>query len=91
MIKGMLIPSFPENSLLTIIGLIGTTVVPYNLFLHASLVKEKWKQQSDLKFARKDTFISIIFGGIVSMAIARKRSEFGICKAIAVPSSTVHV
>lgn len=69
MIKGMLIPSFPENSLLTIIGLIGTTVVPYNLFLHASLVKEKWKQQSDLKFARKDTFISIIFGGIVSMAI----------------------
>lgn len=69
MIKGMFIPSFPENSLLTIIGLIGTTVVPYNLFLHASLVKEKWKQQSDLKFARKDSFISIIFGGIVSMAI----------------------
>lgn len=69
MIKGMFIPSFPENSLLTIIGLIGTTVVPYNLFLHASLVKEKWKRQSDLKFARKDTFISIILGGIVSMAI----------------------
>jgi len=65
----MFIPSFPDNSLLTIIGLIGTTVVPYNLFLHASLVKEKWKQQSDLKFARKDAFISIILGGIVSMAI----------------------
>lgn len=69
MIKGMFIPSFPDNSLLTIIGLIGTTVVPYNLFLHASLVKEKWKLQSDLKFARKDTFISVILGGIVSMAI----------------------
>lgn len=69
MIKGMFIPSFPDKSMLTIIGLIGTTVVPYNLFLHASLVKEKWKQQSDLKFARKDTFISIILGGIVSMAI----------------------
>jgi len=69
MIKGMFIPSFPDNSLLTIIGLIGTTVVPYNLFLHASLVKEKWKLQSDLKFARKDAFISIILGGIVSMAI----------------------
>lgn len=69
MIKGMFIPTFPENSLLTIIGLIGTTVVPYNLFLHASLVKEKWKQQSDLKFARKDSFISIVLGGIVSMAI----------------------
>lgn len=67
--KGMLVPSFPDNSMLTIIGLIGTTVVPYNLFLHASLVKEKWKQHSDLKNARKDTFIAIILGGFVSMAI----------------------
>ncbi len=63
------IPSFPEHSLLTVIGLIGTTVVPYNLFLHAALVKEKWKLKGDLKFARKDTFIAIILGGIVSMSI----------------------
>lgn len=69
MIKGMFVPSFPNNSMLTIIGLIGTTVVPYNLFLHASLVKEKWQQKSDLKYARKDTMISIILGGFVSMSI----------------------
>jgi manganese transport protein len=67
--KGMVIPTFPENSMLTIIGLIGTTVVPYNLFLHASLVKERWKLKSDMKFAQKDTLISIILGGIVSMSI----------------------
>ena len=65
----MIIPTFPENSMLTIIGLIGTTVVPYNLFLHASLVKERWKLKSDMKFAQKDTLISIILGGIVSMSI----------------------
>jgi len=69
MFKSMFIPTFPKGSLLTVIGLIGTTVVPYNLFLHASLVKEKWKHESDLVYARKDTFISIILGGIVSMAI----------------------
>ena len=69
MLKGMLVPVFPEGSLLTIIGLIGTTVVPYNLFLHASLVKEKWKNKSDLNYAKKDTYISIILGGFVSMAI----------------------
>ncbi|MCF6168426.1 Nramp family divalent metal transporter [Lutibacter sp.] len=69
MLKGMFIPSFPNGSVLTIIGLIGTTVVPYNLFLHASLVKEKWKHKNDLKFARKDTFIAIILGGFVSMSI----------------------
>jgi manganese transport protein len=67
--KGIFIPSFPDNSLLTIIGLIGTTVVPYNLFLHASLVKERWKKKEDLSFAKKDTIISIILGGLVSMAI----------------------
>jgi len=68
-IKGIFVPKFPEKSLLTIIGLIGTTVVPYNLFLHAALVKEKWKGEKDLKHARKDTIIAIGLGGLVSMAI----------------------
>lgn len=68
-VKNMFIPKFPNNSMLTIIGLIGTTVVPYNLFLHASLVKEKWNKISDLKAARKDALISIVLGGIVSMSI----------------------
>ena len=67
--NGTFIPNFPDNSLLTVIGLIGTTVVPYNLFLHASLVKERWKKKEDISFARKDTIISIILGGLVSMAI----------------------
>ena len=63
------IPRFPEDSILTIVGLVGTTVVPYNLFLHASLVKEKWKGESDLKYARKDTLVAIVLGGMVSMCI----------------------
>ena len=68
-LKGLLIPKFPEKSILTIIGLIGTTVVPYNLFLHAALVKEKWKNGEALPLARRDTVISIVLGGLVSMAI----------------------
>jgi NRAMP (natural resistance-associated macrophage protein)-like metal ion transporter len=67
--KGIVKPSFPEHSILTIIALIGTTVVPYNLFLHASLVQEKWKDVNDLKYAKKDTIIAVILGGIVSMSI----------------------
>ena len=69
LIEGLFVPKFPEGSILIIIGLIGTTVVPYNLFLHASLVKEKWKNVNDLSFARKDTIIAIILGGIISMSI----------------------
>jgi len=68
-LKGMFVPTIPEEGWLTIIALVGTTVVPYNLFLHASLVREKWKGVTDLNAARKDTYISIILGGLVSMAI----------------------
>jgi len=67
--KGLFIPSIPEGGILTIIALVGTTVVPYNLFLHASLVSEKWKSTEDLKTAKRDSYISIALGGIVSMAI----------------------
>lgn len=68
-LKGMVVPKVNEKNILTIVGLIGTTVVPYNLFLHASLVKEKWKSPDDLHYARKDTIVSVAFGGLVSIAI----------------------
>jgi Mn2+/Fe2+ NRAMP family transporter len=67
--KGLFIPKFSNDNVLTVIALVGTTVVPYNLFLHASLVKEKWQSKSDLKLARKDTVIAVVLGGIVSMCI----------------------
>ncbi len=68
-LKGMFVPSIPEAGWITVIALVGTTVVPYNLFLHASLVREKWKGVEQLKAARQDTYISIILGGLVSIAI----------------------
>lgn len=68
-LKGLFVPSLPAGSLLVVIALIGTTVVPYNLFLHASLVQEKWSGADDIASARKDTIISIVLGGMVSMAI----------------------
>lgn len=67
--KNILIPKAPEGSILSVIALIGTTVVPYNIFLHASLAKTKWKANSDLKSAKKDTMIAVVLGGMVSMCI----------------------
>lgn len=63
------VPDFSSEKLIMIIGLVGTTVVPYNLFLHASLVKEKWHSTKELPFAQKDTVIAVVLGGIMSMAI----------------------
>ncbi|MBD1262069.1 Nramp family divalent metal transporter [Maribacter polysiphoniae] len=68
-LKGTFVPKIPEGSILNMMALVGTTVVPYNLFLHASLVSEKWKHESDLPYARKDTIMAIALGGLVSMAI----------------------
>jgi len=68
-LKGLFLPSIPEDGILMVIALVGTTVVPYNLFLHAALVSEKWKSETDLSTARRDTVVSIVLGGTVSMAI----------------------
>ncbi|MFD1063697.1 Nramp family divalent metal transporter [Winogradskyella litorisediminis] len=67
--KGLFTPRISNQNILTVIGLIGTTVVPYNIFLHASLAKTKWDSKSDLKYARKDTIIAVVLGGVVSMCI----------------------
>ena len=66
--KGMT-PSFPKNSLYLVLALVGTTVVPYNLFLHSSAVKEKWQSISHLKEVKKDLLLSISLGGIISASI----------------------
>lgn len=68
-LEGMFVPKMGADGILTVIALVGTTVVPYNLFLHASLVSEKWKNPSKIKIARKELTAAIILGGIVSMAI----------------------
>ncbi|MDT7830486.1 Nramp family divalent metal transporter [Pricia sp. S334] len=68
-LKGLFLPSIPEDGILMVIALVGTTVVPYNLFLHAALVSEKWKSETYLSTARRDTVVSIVLGGTVSMAI----------------------
>lgn len=68
-LKGLFIPSTGSAGLLTVMALVGTTVVPYNLFLHASLVSEKWKDPSQLNTARKELVTAIVLGGVVSMAI----------------------
>ncbi len=64
-----LIPSIPEGGLLTAIALIGTTIVPYNLFLHAAAARERWHGENDVQSARTDTLVSIGLGGLVSILI----------------------
>ena len=68
-LSGLFQPQIQEDHVLLIVGIIGTTVVPYNLFLHASTAKEKWGKSKSLKVARVDTILSIVLGGMITMAI----------------------
>lgn len=62
-------PTVPQNSMILVMGLIGTTVVPYNLFLHSSSAKIRWSSPEDLKEARLDTLLSVGLGGLITIAI----------------------
>lgn len=77
------VPSIPDGGLLTAIALIGTTIVPYNLFLHAASVRKRWDAEQ-LPEAQLDTTISIGIGGLVSMTIlaTAAASLFGSGKTI---------
>ena len=79
-LKGLLVPSIPHGSLVTIIALIGTTVVPYNLFLHAGAVTRKWPATTSVRIslreARWDGALSIALGGLISLAVMATAAAF---------------
>ncbi|GAA0891560.1 Nramp family divalent metal transporter [Fulvivirga kasyanovii] len=59
-----LVPYIPDGSEWLVLGLIGTTIVPYNLFLGSGL--SKGQSITDMRFGLT---ISVILGGLVSIAI----------------------
>ncbi|MEH6393920.1 Nramp family divalent metal transporter [Pseudoalteromonas sp.] len=67
------IPSIPEGSITTVLALVGTTIVPYNLFLHSGILAAKHDKQIDqpklIKHTNLDTSISITLGGVITLAI----------------------
>jgi len=69
-ISGALIPTFPEGSTLIVVGLIGTTIVPYNLFLGSGITKGQ-----TIKEMRFGLIIAIILGGLISMVILISTTE----------------
>ncbi|MBZ9610461.1 Nramp family divalent metal transporter [Rheinheimera maricola] len=74
LLTGALLPQIPAGALLTVVALIGTTVVPYSLFLHAASAAQKWPKGSidttkALSASRTDIAVAIPLGGLISLAI----------------------
>lgn len=64
LLQNMVIPSFPADSNTLILALIGTTVVPYNLFLGSGIASGQ-----NLKEMRLSLSIAIGLGGLISIAV----------------------
>ncbi|MBS62517.1 Nramp family divalent metal transporter [Salinisphaera sp.] len=72
-LAGLFAPGVPDGSLLTLIALVGTTVVTYNFFLHSAAVQDKWPRdvatERALAESRLDSGLSIALGGLITLAI----------------------
>ncbi|HMB93464.1 MAG TPA: divalent metal cation transporter, partial [Rhodothermales bacterium] len=71
-LRGLFVPSLPEGSLLTVVALIGTTIVTYNLFLHATVAKRYWRDEAPEQAWRRELLGMAVFlptGGLISLAI----------------------
>ena len=73
LLSGLLVPRVPPGALLTVLALIGTTVIPYNLFLHASATLERWpdaaRNDENIRESRRDTLFSVALGGLTTAAV----------------------
>jgi len=62
--SGSVVPTLPHGSSLLVLGLIGTTVVPYNLFLGSGIAAGQ--RLNDLRFG---LCVAVVLGGLISMAV----------------------
>ena len=54
---------------MTCLALIGTTVVPYNMFLHAASAKRTWHSPDEIPLCSFGTTVPMIIGGVVTGSI----------------------
>lgn len=61
--------NIPKGGIFMVISLIGTTIVPYNFFIHAASAKKHWSHPSQLELSKWDLYLSITLGGFITAAI----------------------
>lgn len=64
LLAGALVPAVPAGAGLLVLGLVGTTVVPYNLFLGSGIARGQ--TLADIRFGLA---VAVPLGGVISMAI----------------------
>ncbi|HEY3388242.1 MAG TPA: Nramp family divalent metal transporter [Prolixibacteraceae bacterium] len=75
-IKSWVTPSFPKNSMVIIMSVLGAVVMPHNLFLHSEIIQSRqWNLQDEktikkrLNYEFLDTIISMLIGWAINSAM----------------------
>lgn len=73
---GAVVPSFPQNSMLIIMSVLGAVVMPHNFFLHSEIIQSRqWNLKDEkvierqLKYEFMDTFVSMLVGWAINSAM----------------------
>jgi manganese transport protein len=73
---GAIVPTFPQNSMLIIMSVLGAVVMPHNFFLHSEIIQSRqWNLQDEkvierqLKYEFMDTFVSMLAGWAINSAM----------------------
>ncbi|NDW22607.1 Nramp family divalent metal transporter [Alteromonas hispanica] len=72
MFNQLISPKLDTDAITTVLALIGTTIVPYNLFLHASLVAKSSKgldKQQAVLACRSQSARAISMGGLITLIV----------------------
>jgi len=72
LLRGLLVPRIPVGGTVLVLGLVGTTVVPYNLFLGSALARD-----CKIDEMRWGLAVAVIGGGIISLGVLVVGSALG--------------
>ena len=75
-VAGWVKPTFPENSMLIVMSVLGAVVMPHNLFLHSEVIQSReWNLEDEavirkqLKYEFYDTLLSMVIGWAINSAM----------------------
>jgi manganese transport protein len=90
-LNGLLVPNIPVGSILVIVGIIGATVMPHNLYLHSALIQTRVRPSSSLARKKEVYRLSIVDAVVALNGAFFVNAAILIMSAVAFSGGRLHV